>query len=70
MTSELLYDKQSSDVHVGPKTPIGDIAGLPEEEMNNVKTAMFCVGIGAQLGMYLLIFCGKLDMPQEVRVDG
>ena len=69
MTTELIFTQPSSDVHIGPPTPLG---GLPRSQLSpmiNVKQAFFAIGVTIQITMYLLVYFGLVKMPEEEGED-
>lgn len=69
MTIEFTDTNPSSNIHFGPDVPIG---GIPESAiyiMTQTKTVLFLIGWLSQISMYILIFWGKLPIPEQEDED-
>lgn len=69
MTIEFTDITPSSNIHFGPDVPIG---GIPESSiyvMTQTKTFLFLIGWLSQIAMYVLIYCGKIPMPEQQDED-
>lgn len=69
MTIEFTDINPSSNIHFGPDVPIG---GIPESSiyvMTQTKTILFLIGWLSQISMYVLIYWGRLPMPEQQDED-
>ena len=65
MTNELVDSSPSSDVHFGPRIPIG---GIPEKDLERMVTAhtiLFVLGAVVQIILYIAIYYRLVSMPQD-----
>ena len=65
MMLEFLCTRPSSDIHIGPQTPLGGIDDHTQTILVNVKTIMFFVAALIQVLMYVLIYFQKIEMPED-----
>lgn len=69
MTTEFVYSRPSSIVHVGPRTPLGGLPPSEQQPLVNCKEAFFAIGMIIQIMMYALIHAGVVKMPEEENED-
>lgn len=69
MAVELMNNEPSSQVHVGPNTPIGYMSDNIENTLVNVKTILFLFSSIVQLFMYLLICYKCIETPEDEEED-
>jgi hypothetical protein len=69
MTTELMATNPSSNIHLGPSTPLGGLSPHNETALNRTKSYLFLFGVLIQLSMYLLVWLGWAPMPEEQQED-
>ena len=69
MTTEFIFSRPSSSVHLGPAVPLGGLPQSQQQPMINCKEAFFSIGMTIQLSMYLLIYLRVVRMPEEEGED-
>lgn len=69
MTLEVVCNKPSSNVHVGPAVPLGGIDSSQQATLINIKTVFFTIAAIVQVMMYIGIFLRLVDMPEDENED-
>jgi hypothetical protein len=69
MTIEFIAVETSSNVHWGPRVPLGSMPDSTQKYMNDVKLTLFAMSLTIQFTLYLGLFLGCLEMPAHFNED-
>lgn len=69
MTDEIFCSHPSSNIHIGPKVPLGRMNITSETIIIQTKNCLFGAAILIQLTMYIGIYLNKFTMPEDTEND-